>query len=238
MTCRPDNAVIINDLEILAASEVTEQSVSNAHSLLVSISSVQLTDVERTKIFVPTECMKFFPLEKTYFNDLGDRSCLVELDQNHALCHPLIDRNLAGRLRMIFLGVSDIQPLDQDQEEIGEKFTTKIRNTLLKYTIAQTFGEFLSNAVDAGAMSFGILVDELNDSGCSKTLSPAMRDLQNTGALVFFNDAIFQEKDFKGIHNVGDGGKLDSKTSIGQFGLGALSMYHFTEVTKIQAFGQ
>ena len=48
-------------------------------------------------------------------------------------------------------------------------------------------------------------------------------------ALLAFNDAIFEHKDFIGLFSFGRGSKKYDPTSTGKFGLGFNSTYHLTE---------
>jgi sacsin len=116
--------------------------------------------------------------------------------------------------------------------DMGEQPTTTIRNRLREYTEQQLLTEFVVNAVDAGATEFGVLVDELQNTG-KETLSHEMDKFQACQSLVIHNNALFTDKDFDGICNTGIGGKQSRTDSIGQFGSGALTMFHFSEVGPI-----
>ena len=45
--------------------------------------------------------------------------------------------------------------------------------------------------------------------------------------------SVFSEGDFKGFKNVGEGSKAHDKATVGQFGQGAQTMYHWTDVPMI-----
>ena len=49
-------------------------------------------------------------------------------------------------------------------------------------------------------------------------------------AVIAHNNAEFTMKDIRGICRIGRGGKEDREGTVGRFGLGALSFYHFSEV--------
>ena len=110
--------------------------------------------------------------------------------------------------------------------------TTRISNVLRQYSIEQAFNEFLANATDAGAAKLNILVDE-RTFGARSILSPEMAALQTSPSVIIHNDAVFKDADFAGIKRVGLGSKQGKVDAIGKFGLGALSMFHFTEVCAI-----
>ena len=54
-----------------------------------------------------------------------------------------------------------------------------------------------------------------------------MKALQGA-ALFAHNDKVFTERDFEGYKDIGRGGKSEDVDSIGLFGRGSMSMYHFT----------
>jgi len=156
----------------------------------------------------------------------------VELPSNYSLASDCIDRKLALKLGLTFL--SD-QLNDGDLMEMKEGLTTRISNVLLNYTKEQAFMEFLANAADAEATEFGITLDTpqhpLPEN--QQFVSNHLKQLCNQPSLIFHNNGVFSPSDWKGICNVGSGSKqggIDGKPKIGRFGLGALSMFYFTEV--------
>ena len=139
---------------------------------------------------------------------------------------------MARTLELAFLSDLRLQTVDEeedDEEDIGEKLTTRISNVLRGYSEERSFLEFLANAIDAGASKFQVVLDESEHSTKALLISPNMSQLKGP-ALILYNNAVFTDADFTGIRRVGLGGKQNSSDSIGQFGLGALSMFHFTEV--------
>ena len=116
-----------------------------------------------------------------------------------------------------------------------EELTTRISNVLLSYTKEQAFMESLANAADAGATEFGLTFDVIEHSLPEDHLfvSPELKKLCRRPSLILHNDGVFSSSDWKGICSVGSGskqGSADGKPKIGRFGLGALSMFYFTEV--------
>jgi sacsin len=53
--------------------------------------------------------------------------------------------------------------------------------------------------------------------------------------LTFFQ--VFSQDDFEGFKNVGVGSKAHDKATIGQFGRGSQTMYHWTDVPMILSGG-
>eukprot|EP01036_Dinobryon_divergens_P052318 gene52318-69980_t len=48
-------------------------------------------------------------------------------------------------------------------------------------------------------------------------------------ALLFFNDAIFQETDYRSLTRIGQGSKIEKLATTGRFGLGFNAVYHLTD---------
>lgn len=100
-----------------------------------------------------------------------------------------------------------------------------IKKTLGRYAL----NEFVANAVDAKASTFSVLLDERTFES-SKVVAPGIAELQRRPALLLYNNAKFNDTDFRGLRKVGQGGKRSNPDSIGRYGLGALSLFHFTDV--------
>jgi hypothetical protein len=198
-----------------------------ALGILNFIVDAGLQDV--TTILVPNVNNQLQPRDKIFFNNLGPRSSLIALPDGHSLAHQDLVYSIAKRLGIPALSLSELKPFDEDDEDMGELLTTRIHNVLRQYTVEQAYGELLSNAADARAEMFNILIDT-KSFGSSNVLLPTLAEFQTLPALIFHNDATFTDDDFKGIRRIGRGGKEGRTDTIGQFGLGALSVYHFTEV--------
>jgi hypothetical protein len=188
-----------------------------------------MSDEERTRLLVPDTNCHLRPIACVYYNDLGPRACFVSLPDAVSVAHQSLPPELAKGLRMPFIGHLGLESLVIDQHDMGEALTSRIRSVLVQYTVEQAFTEFLANAADAKATAFGILLDD-QPFAASHLLSPEFADIQSRPSLIVYNNSVFDDKDFDGIRNVGVGGKVGKSNAIGQFGLGALSMYHFTEV--------
>ena len=57
--------------------------------------------------------------------------------------------------------------------------------------------------------------------------SQSLRDF-NGPSLYVYNDATFQDQDWKNIQHPEQSGKMDDPTKVGRFGLGFISVYHLT----------
>lgn len=188
---------------------------------------------ERWQIVVPNHDGHLKPINQVYFNDLGAAACEIDIPEDLELAHPKLDFELAKSLRVTFLSHSGLKPIFIDEDDMGEMLTTRIQNALKYITIEQVIGELLENADNANATVFGILLNDLPAASThTHVLSPALDELQSHPSLIIHNDSVFDDNDFKSIMHAGIGGKQGRPDTTGQFGLGALSMYHFSEVTK------
>ena len=171
----------------------------------------------------------------TYFNDLGPQVDEVPLPPGHSIASDDIDRKLALKLGLSFLS-DRVSMLDGDDlMEMKEDLTARISSVLLSYTKEQAFMESLANAADAGATEFGVTLDTTQYPPMEnhQFISPDLKKLCGQPSLILHNNGVFSPSDWKGICSVGSGSKQgsgDGKPKIGRFGLGALSMFYFTEV--------
>ncbi|PVF98749.1 hypothetical protein CPB86DRAFT_784385 [Serendipita vermifera] len=231
---RPSTDDILSCLEEMAL-ESKASHIDVALELLRYLcqSEISLSALQRARIRVPDEDGILRHANAIYHNDIRSEALSTNALPDSSPDHPDITDTMAKVIGLPFLSSFQLQSLSIDEDEdMGEDLTTRIRGVLLQYNAEQTFTEFLANAEDARAKRFAMLLDERHSFGSDKLLTEAMKLYQNE-ALVIFNDAVFQDKDFKGIRRVGLGGKRDNVDMIGRFGLGSLSMFHFTEVAMI-----
>jgi hypothetical protein len=182
----------------------------------------------RAKIWVPDTERYLRRVDDIYYDDIGDTTGHLG-NMSRPLAHAGISSRLAANLGLSSIGLETLDVINLAQRDYQEDLTTRIRNTLKEYTIHQSLSEFLANALDAGATDFTVLLDELPYPS-QRLLSPDMEAFQECPSLVLYHDSLFKEDDWLGIMNIGIGGKSRRSDSIGMFGLGALAMYHFTEV--------
>ena len=118
-----------------------------------------------------------------------------------------------------------------------EKLTTRIHNILREYPPGLgTFKEFIQNADDAQASHFSLLYDR-SSYGTDSLLTKEMGEWQGP-ALYIYNSASFSDKDFEGITQVGNSGKVSDPTTIGKYGLGFNCSYHFTDLVSFMSRDQ
>ena len=126
-----------------------------------------------------------------------------------------------------------IEDLEYEQWGQEEPLTTRIKNILNDYSDESLFKEMLQNADDAGAHCMKILYDERrNDDAKTGLIDAGMEECQGP-ALWVYNNAEFQEDDFKNIIKLGGGTKQSDHSKIGKFGLGFCSVYSVTDVPSI-----
>ncbi|TFY71733.1 hypothetical protein EVG20_g1277 [Dentipellis fragilis] len=221
---RPSFSTLIHELR-------NSPSLNDTILILRSVAELEVGDDLKKQILVPDARGALRAIDTVFFNDLGDRAHVVNLPENRYLAHDQLDSGLAQRLQLQSLGLSGIEvPGDEDMRE---ELTTRIAGVLKQYAIKQALGEFVSNAADAGASKLAVLVDtkEHTLAENASTLLPA--EFQKCHSLVLYDDAQFKPEDWSGILRVGRGGKEGRTNTIGQFGLGSLSNFHFTEVPMI-----
>ncbi|KAK7018615.1 BTB domain-containing protein [Favolaschia claudopus] len=233
-TDRPSTAVLIDQLKTLEKACHTRDVVDQA-LLILKVLAEDLRSINRKAILVPDNGGILRPVSDVMFNDVGERACLID-HGDHYLGHPKLSDELSKQLLMDRLGFKSVETVPQPID-MGETLTTTIRNVLKQYSEQQICNEFLANACDADATKFGILVDE-RPGNTEKLLSQTMKAFQTCSSLVLYNNGVFSPKDFEGICKTGIGGKEGRTNTIGQFGLGVLSMFHFTELAMIVSGSQ
>ncbi|KAG8994150.1 hypothetical protein FRB94_009076 [Tulasnella sp. JGI-2019a] len=237
---RPSNDVLYEEIKCISselyqsglAIDAKSQLVTSAISILQALSRHLGPLLDRSRILVPCEAMTLEPFDTIIYNDVGDKLGDIPLDYKTA--HSDISSALAGRLGLMRLS-DDRFADDEDQLEsfqIGEALPTRIMGVLKDYDKEYASNEWVANADDAGAKEVAFVIDEVVVEGGS-LLSPHLTEFQRSPALIIYNDGVFSDKDFEGLGNIGKGGKTDSPESIGRFGLGAFSFYHFTELPMV-----
>ncbi|RUS22084.1 hypothetical protein BC937DRAFT_90449 [Endogone sp. FLAS-F59071] len=158
--------------------------------------------------------------------------------ENYIWCHNMVSKDLAEKLGIPLLSQTLIFESGSETDsfipfEQVESLTARIKNQLGEYSDGALFVEFLQNADDAKAARFCLVLDPNDNMGNCKTLfSNEMKEWQGP-ALWIYNDSKFTDKDFKGLSQLGTGGKADVDGSIGKFGYGFLVAYHYTDLPSM-----
>lgn len=149
------------------------------------------------------------------------------------IAHDLLEESLARKLGLGRLGLKYVDFSDT-YVDMGQDLVTTVRNNLEQYKDKQFATEFLANAVDANATEFALVVNRFHPlpDESVQALSAELAPFCSSPSLVVYNNATFTDADFIGIRRTGIGGKEGKGDTIGQFGLGALTMFHFTEVKQ------
>ncbi|KAE9407538.1 hypothetical protein BT96DRAFT_971239 [Gymnopus androsaceus JB14] len=215
----------------------TSESIEERRDILIELTSDNnnISDCQRNSILVPDHLNNLRHVSEVYVNDMGGRLDFVLKTQVFP-AHPYISQSVAQRLGLATLSslqLDDDDGLDIDDEDMSESLVTRIKSVLVDYDIQYSFGEFLANAADAGATEFEVLLDHKAAFSSTHILSHEMGIFQSGPALLLHNNVLFSENDFKGLRRIGEGGKRDIDGTIGKFGLGALSFYHFAEAAFI-----
>jgi len=226
----------LDELEILSGNNVnTTLSISQALRLLEEIATQlhgMVPENQRARIFVPDQTGVLRRVDEVYYDDLNRSGVTQKLDYG-VPSHPDLSKSLASGIALRFLSSLELGEDDDDDDvddmDMEEDLCIRIAGVLKDHDVKYALNEFLANAVDAGASRFSVLLD--SQSFESKTvISPEMAEFQQGPSLILHNDKMFKEKDFFGLRKIGQGGKSGDSDTIGRFGLGALSMFHFTEV--------
>lgn len=231
----PSTSRLISAVNTLAEAEANLEltvRLNAAISLLnhLSKSEKPLEPGNLDLLHYPNHEGQFLSRHELYYNDSSRAELPADIVGNRTALHPGIGRDTAlffqiDTVSSINLGLLREEDGDDDID-MEEALTTRIRNVLRQYAIEQAFPELLANAVDAGASSFRVVLDETTNSPSSRLIAAAF----SGPTLVVYNDAVFKDQDWNGLKKVGLGGKEDDPDLIGRFGLGALSIYHFSEV--------
>ncbi|KAG8947704.1 hypothetical protein FRC04_010548 [Tulasnella sp. 424] len=185
-------------------------------------------EFDTQRLLIPTESSVLALAPTVLFNDMGDAPPTPQPGLFFA--HPSVSSALAYDLGLRKISEEEFarDEDDIDAYHMAEDLTARIQGVLTEYAIDHSSNEWIANADDAKARSFTFLVDEAKFDG--KRVLGGLTEFQSGPALVIHNDGVFSEKDFQGLGNIGRGGKAGDMDSIGRFGLGALSFYHFTEL--------
>jgi hypothetical protein len=187
---------------------------------------------ECLELLIPDKESQLRRFSEIFYNDIGENYCLVNSDDRHFVAHPSVDESLVEKLGLTRLGLRYAE-LRKVGPNMGQAPIVTVTRTLGQYMPLQFLTEFLANAEDAKATEFTVAIN-LSVAVCEaetlRVLAPAMAYLCGLPSLVVHNNKKFTAQDFEGICYTSVGGKEGRPDTIGEFGLGVLTMYHFTDV--------
>ncbi|KAF7322367.1 hypothetical protein HMN09_00014600 [Mycena chlorophos] len=233
MGCRSDPllSTLLRELALLVEVRDSRIRTSEAVRLLEEISkhSDQFSSEIRAQILVPDRDAHLYPMSEIFFVDSGSTEFFPETGQP---ANKRISEDLARQLGIPFLSSLGLVDDEDDELQMGEDFTERVKGVLKEYDINYALNEFLANAVDAKATEFALVLDERAWES-RRVISPHLGPLQQRPSLFLYNDAVFTKEDLDGLRRIGTGGKRLLPDTIGQYGLGALGLFYFTDVVQI-----
>ncbi|KAJ7633010.1 hypothetical protein FB45DRAFT_832425 [Roridomyces roridus] len=231
-TTSPSLETLLTELKTIIRKPA-DRSVSETLDILKAMAPMlggcSPEDLER--IYVPGTDAVLHPKDEIYFLD----NTATDFRPATGFCaHPDVSPSLARALGLQFLSSLELGDDDDDDDDLqmGEDLTNRVQNILKEHDVHYALNEFLANAVDAKAKEFSVVLDERTFES-SKVLGPGLAQLQQRPSLFLYNDAKLSDDDFRGLRKVGHGGKRSNPDSIGRYGLGALSLFHFTDVVQV-----
>lgn len=206
----------------------------------------KISKEEQSRILFPvqtkTKQLVLMPVLQCTYTDEKHGELFEDMDTEEAVKLHFVHENIRVDIAECFdvpsltrreMENGGIEDLEYEQWGQQESLTTRIKNILKDYSDGPLFKEMLQNADDAGATCMKILYDERkNEDARTGLIDKGMEECQGP-ALWFYNDAKFEEKDFKNIIKLGGGTKETEHTKIGKFGLGFCSVYSVTDVPSI-----
>ena len=213
------------------------QNVTSAISILAEIVS-QYPEFDRAAILVPSGDSRSIELDNVYFADTRLQG-INAIPNNLVPAHNKISRELADGLGMkvlssiILANIDDDDDDDDDDIQMSEDLVGRIQGFLRDYDVRYAMNEFLANADDAKAKKFAISLNKPKLQQGERYITTEFQSLSECDNLVLYNDAILSDRDFKGLADVGKGGKAELSETHGRHGLGALSLYYFTDVSFV-----
>ncbi|THH29385.1 hypothetical protein EUX98_g4794 [Antrodiella citrinella] len=222
------NASLLEELHSLGYLPLSHDELLKAIQLLKALDPSTLLESARSRLIVPNVDAELRPLHQIYFDNLGIRAVEVKLPKDRRKVNGAVKSNLATKLGVHTLSSLELERVTLDDGDVFEDLTTRISDVLKQYTEGQAFNEFLANAADAGAKQFDLALDK-RQYPTSGLMSDEMVPFQTCPALIVYNNSTFSDEDWIGIKSVGVGGKRSRSEAIGKFGLGSLTMFHFSE---------
>ncbi|KAJ3574308.1 hypothetical protein NP233_g1854 [Leucocoprinus birnbaumii] len=232
---RPSKATIFAHLRTLYRKQprkvITQQFINGVIRLLAWLPRLEPED--RGMIFVPDDGGFLSPYNAVYFNDVGPRAAFHNIESGR-LTHPNISPELASDLGLQRLGLMGFQ---EQSDNLDIDLTAAIRTRLQDYSDHRVLLDLISVALDAHATEVNVLLDEAFGPS-DAVLSPKCQELQRSPALVFQYNGVFTETSLIQLLYSCGAGNFNRKPLAGEYGCGALAMFHVTEFATVVSQGQ
>ncbi|TFK63722.1 hypothetical protein BDN72DRAFT_803000 [Pluteus cervinus] len=234
---RPTLETLLNEYRGYTTTNMSSQDSEWIARILEELSRHDLS-TSTANLLLPGRDGFWWPYERIYYDDLHSQAVTSHDVIVHPV-HPSVSATLSKKLKIPFLSALNLGEDDEDEDEdeddegMAEALNDRIKAVLKDYDIKHAFNEFVANASDAGATDFAILLDERQNFPSKTIISPEFKQFQQGPAVFLFNNASFKTEDFEGIRRIGRGSKKDRAHSIGKYGLGALSLFHFTDLPMV-----
>ncbi|VDI50995.1 sacsin [Mytilus galloprovincialis] len=225
-------------------SQDVKKDLKMAVNVLSSIVEMQIKKKELLDVLIPVcsfdrDNLQFKTLKECTYGIENNKDAFVGHEKNSGrkmvFVHPDVN-HIAKKLGVAstkkrFMLSQNIKALPWGQRE---SLTTRISNLLSEYNDGFAVPkELIQNADDAGATRVCFFYDEReNRYDKDKLLDPGMAQCQGQ-ALWVYNNAMFRDKDFENLIQLGGRTKLQESGTIGKFGLGFCSVYNLTDVPSL-----
>jgi sacsin len=164
---------------------LTDPDIAVAIEILNLASKMSRDSLDGLKVLDTTG--NFCLIQEINYHDIGR----LDIKEPVNLTHPDIPLRtiksleiefLHDRLSRNMLEIADIE--DEDEFYQREEVTTRIKDTLSRYSVTATFSEYLANADDAGATRIDWLLDEKYYAK-ERVLTVGLKGFQGPGLLVY-----------------------------------------------------
>jgi len=222
-------------------STLTEEQVELAVNLVQKISDDVLR-LGNLELYAPTENGFMEAVSNVVYDDTPWLRKDLSVKKGLVYAHPKLSASVCDkvgikRIRNILLQENaDLINFGDGimHESFGqsESLTRRLKNIVEMYPEgSQQLNELIQNADDAKASIVKFVVST-KTHGTFSLLGQKMSEWQG-GALYCYNDAVFTNRDFENLSEIGQASKLEKVATTGRFGLGFNSVFHWTDVPQI-----
>ena len=158
------------------------------------------------------------------------KKALKSITADYFLVHSSISYDIACNLQLKPLNtmIAHTEEFFFEQAGQSEPLTTRLNRILKEYKDTSVIQELIQNADDAEATEVAVYLDTRKHDS-SNLFFPGMANSYGP-ALLFYNNAEFNEEDFENIRKIAGETKINKPLKIGKFGVGFCSAYHITDV--------